>query len=201
MSWKEFKKSWVVFYPAVHKQWRLLSAGVLTTITAILLRILFPDQIGHWIWITISTATLLMAAFLAFDQIRKDRDTLIDVRDYKAAIDRLSEFMHEGNNTLLNGNTIETDDQYRSWEARWQDWHNRVRLFLRESFGMREELLFANVIVFESRLSYGTHFQFSLSTNILANELESLRSTIIRHAERADPWWDKVQHQIFKQRS
>lgn len=145
---------------------------------------------------------------MAFHDVRKERDAvktqrddLQNLRSYEAELDKLSTFLDEGNNKLLNAN-VTNEAELQAWQANWNEWHQRASGYLEKNFGLRERNLFKNIVLVLPRKIDGSYAvkaddnRHNHSRCILVQELESLRGTIVRHSERAQKWRVASQSEI-----
>lgn len=181
--------------------------AALTVVGDYIQRTLFSQPVGKAVsvplWGIILIATILIAQFLTYYDVRKERerataqrDDLQDLRDYEDAINQLSAYFDDGNGKIFNAR-VTNDVEYGQWRADWQRWHDEVEDFLEKNFGLREKNLFKNLVLVERREIFGSYNGIhNFDRCMVAQQLESLRGTIVRHSERAEKWRVKSQSSI-----
>jgi hypothetical protein len=142
-----------------------------------------------WLFLLI----LLITPYRLWREQHEKIASLTDMRDYESILNELSDFFDRGNNTILNGWVIEDDVQHAAWFVLWDMWAKEVEQYLKDNLSSRESNLFRNLVVMRVKpMSHGINDRHKIQLAQVAQQLESLRDTIIRHSERLDKWRAKT---------
>ena len=78
------------------------------------------------------------------------------------------------------------DAKYREWDARRDAWQEKVQEHLQSSFGLRERNLFRNLVLVQPLDLPGSYnAAHNRERSVVAQQLESLRATIVRYSDLA----------------
>jgi hypothetical protein len=132
----------------------------------------------------ISIAAIMIIWWL-LDYATKIRAEMGAIENIEQALDALSADFDEGNAKIFNG-AVMSDTQYREWDA-WRDaWQEKVQEHLQASFGLRERNLFRNLVLVQPLDLPGSYnAAHNHERCVVAQQLESLRATIVRYSDLA----------------
>jgi hypothetical protein len=127
----------------------------------------------------------LMIMWWLLDYATTTRAEMGVIENIEQALDALSADFDEANANIFNG-LVKSEADLREWDAQRKAWHQKVQGHLESSFGLREMNLFRNLVLvqpLELKGSYNaTH---NLKRCIVAQQLESLKATIVRYSDLA----------------
>ena len=107
------------------------------------------------------------------------------IENIEQALDVLSADFDEGNANIFNG-VVTTDNQYRDWDTLRKAWQEKIEKHLQSSFGLRERNLFRNLVLVQPLdLSGSYNAAHNRERCVVAQQLESLRATIVRYSDLA----------------
>ena len=136
-----------------------------------------PLPLPSWARVTVVVGALLIAAFLAFHEVREQRD-MSQVE--RKAVDILAVFLANGRKIYLR--KVSSDDEYTVWIDELRLWRQNTGEHLREHFNQAEALSFRNpgsVTAASITNSYNeAHNSNRLTLDL---QVEILRDTIKRY--------------------
>ena len=124
------------------------------------------------IWWLLNYATTTRSEMGAIDNIEQ-------------ALDALSADFDEGNTKLFKG-LVTSAAEHKTWQVKWRDWEERVQKDLEAGFGLRERNLFRNLVLIQPLELKGSYNEaHNLERCAVAQQLESLKATIVRYSDLA----------------
>jgi hypothetical protein len=127
----------------------------------------------------------LMIIWWLLDYATKIRAEMAVIENIEKALDDLSKDFDEGNTDIFNG-LVKSDADYGVWEAQRKAWQERVQEHLRTSFGLRERNLFRNLVLVQPLNLQGSYnAAHNHKRCMVAQQLESLKGTIVRYSDLA----------------
>ena len=76
--------------------------------------------------------------------------------------------------------------KWTTWQGKWRDWQERVQKDLEAGFGLRERNLFRNLVLIQPLELKGSYNEaHNLERCAVAQQLESLKATIVRYSDLA----------------
>ena len=137
---------------------------------------------------------LLIWVFIAYvrrwlksKSLELERDNLQDLKNYEGALDELSRKFDYGNNEIFNS-SISNENEYPIWKEKWKSWYLEVECYLEEHFGLRERNMFKNLVIVHTPEFGGVNKDHAFDRRLVAQQLETIRATIIRHSDRVQRW-------------
>jgi hypothetical protein len=132
----------------------------------------------------VSIAAIMIIWWLV-DYATKIRAEMGAIENIEQALDVLSADFDEGNANIFNG-VVTTDSQYRDWDTLRKAWQEKIEKHLQSSFGLRERNLFRNLVLVQPLdLSGSYNATHNRERCVVAQQLESLRATIVRYSDLA----------------
>jgi hypothetical protein len=132
----------------------------------------------------ISIAAIMIIWWL-LDYATKIRAEMGAIENIEQALNALSADFDEGNAKIFNG-VVTGDAKYREWDARRDAWQEKVQEHLQSSFGLRERNLFRNLVLVQPLDLPGSYnAAHNRERCVVAQQLESLRATIVRYSDLA----------------
>jgi hypothetical protein len=127
----------------------------------------------------------LMIIWWLLDYATTTRAEIGAIENIEEALDALSEDFDEANAKIFNG-LVKSEADLREWEAQRKAWLQKVQGHLESSFGLREKNLFRNLVLVQPLELKGSYNEaHNLKRCIVAQQLESLKATIVRYSDLA----------------
>ena len=127
----------------------------------------------------------LMIIWWLLDYATKIRAEMAVIENIEKALDDLSKDFDDGNTNIFNS-LVKSDADYGVWEARRNAWQEKVEEHLRASFGLRERNLFRNLVLVQPLDLQGSYnAAHNQRRCMVAQQLESLKGTIVRYSDLA----------------
>ena len=186
------KELTAVFTAAVgHRRYVLpslaLAAGTLLDLAMLKLGILI-DAAGPFAYLPFAIGVAIAGSMIMWwllDYAASGRSELRGIVNIERALDELSWYFDEGNSQVFNA-IVESEADFKAWQQRRAEWHEKVQRYLQANFGLRERNLFRNVILTQSvQLPGSYNDRHNQERCLLIRQLEMIRETIIRYSDLA----------------
>ena len=127
---------------------------------------------------------MVITPYSLWKEVSKDRDKLIDIKNYEKILDQISILLDKGNNDILN-KTLSNYEQYLEWKSKWSAWQIEVEDYLGKNLSLSEKNMFRNnVLVTSHNLPGLPNTSHSFERSIVANQLKTLKNLIVRYRNR-----------------
>jgi hypothetical protein len=145
------------------------------------------DANGPFAYLPFAIGVAVAASLILWwllDYAAGSRSELRGIVNVEEALDGLSTYFDEGTQSF--DAAITNDSQYRDWDARRADWHQKVQEHLQENFGLRERNVFRNVVLIQPLATPGSYnAEHNHKRSLIAQQLDKIRDAIIRYSDLA----------------
>ena len=166
----------------------LISAVILGVSGLILLWLAVPEGSFSfrvpWQLVPVVLSTVIIAVIYYLGTVNYASNKRLELRGVtnpKGILDRLSEYLEEGNSGILNA-TPTNPQEYAAWYESYRAWMKTVEEYLEKHFGVREKLMFRHIVLLKHELGDGYTPEHIHHRNILAWKLLTLKEIILRYS-------------------
>jgi len=132
---------------SVAHHWWVIGFGVLLAIVGEVSNV-FPNfHLPGWAWGLVALLGVFIAQFLAWNDMRKERDRLTRFQVTQAALVKVAEFRHT--QIHMQNEPLPTDEVLGAWWQRYTTLRNEIISFLKINFSEAESLSFSMIGTFE----------------------------------------------------
>ena len=110
-----------------------------------------------WQLVPVVLATVIIAVIYYLGTVNYASNKRLELRgvtNLKGILDRLSEYLEEGNSGILNA-TPTNPQEYAAWYESYRAWMKTVEEYLEKHFGVREKLMFRHIVLLKHELGDG----------------------------------------------
>lgn len=160
--------------------------GVFAGGAGLLVNIVTDLSIPIAVWIGVPLVGLVLAQFLVYYDVWKEREALKVRNVTQADIDRLSELRSWGIHNILNSPTMTNDAEFDEWQVKYRGWRIEIAEEIEKRFTKSDSLWFAHIgLVQPMNIAvskpYGGRHQKLL--NLFAMQLQRLEEIIRKYSE------------------
>ena len=132
-----------------------------------------------WSYFPAVAAAIVLASFYFYwvlSHSTRLRLKLRGIENLEAILDKLSEYLDEGNREIFNAR-VTNQVEFQEWRSRQKEWMTKVENYLESYFGLREKNSFKHIVVLEQRVN-GVSPEHKLHRNII---FQSYSTSIYTH--------------------